>query len=144
MVFNLGILKGLQQVLKERGIDTQGMKLKDMQKELASHDDFKNEKIEHYLNNHGHCCILLPKLHCEINPIERCWSQEKRYVRAYTNYTIGGLRQNVPDGLDSVTLENIKNHFCKVRHYMFGYILGVAAGPELELYTSHQHVGVDK
>ena len=154
MVFNLGIPKGLQQVLKERGVDTRGMKLEDMRKELASHDDFKNEKtkIEHYLNNCGHCCMLLPKFHCEINPIERCWSQAKRYVRAYTNYTIRGLRQNVPDGLDSVTLENIKNHFRKVRHYMFGYMLGVAAGPELEqhvkkckkIYTSHRRVGVDE
>ena len=56
------------------------------------------------------------------------------------------------DGLVSVTLENIKNHFRKVRHYMFGYMLGVAAGPELEqhvkkckkIYTSHRRVGVDE
>ena len=40
MVFNLGIPKGLQQVLTERGIDTRGMKLEDMRKELASHDNF--------------------------------------------------------------------------------------------------------
>ena len=52
MVFNLGVPKGLLQVLKERGVDTRGMKLEDMRKELASHEDFQNEKtkIEHYLN----------------------------------------------------------------------------------------------
>ena len=85
--------------------------------------------------------MLLPKFHCEINPIERCWAQAKRYVRAHTNYTLGGLRQNVPQGLDSVTVENIRNHFRKVRHYMFGYLLGVSAGPELEdkkIYTLHR------
>ena len=38
----------------------------------------------------------------------------------------------MPAGLDSVTLENVGNYFRKVRHYMFGYLLGVAAGPELE------------
>ena len=32
MVFNLGIPKGLQQVLKERGVDTRGMKLEDIGK----------------------------------------------------------------------------------------------------------------
>ena len=95
MVFNLGVPKGLLQVLKERGVDTRGMKLEDMRKELASHEDFKNEKtkIEHFLNGRGHCCMLLPKFHCEINPIERCWAQAKRYVRSHTNYTIAGLRQ---------------------------------------------------
>ena len=25
-----------------------------------------------------------------------------------------------------------KNHYRKVRHYMFGYLQGIAAGPELE------------
>ena len=34
----------LLQVLKERGVDTRGMKLDDMRKELASHEDFKSEK----------------------------------------------------------------------------------------------------
>ena len=128
MVFNLGVPKGLLQVLKERGVDTR-MKLEDMRKELASHEDFQNEKtkIEHYLNRRGHCCMLLPKFHCEINPIERCWAQEKRYVRSHTNYTLSG---NVPNGLDSVTITNIQNHYRKVHHYMFGYLLGVSAGPE--------------
>ena len=53
MVFKLGAPKGLLQVLKERGIDTHGMKLEDMRRELARREDFVNEKtrIEHYLNN---------------------------------------------------------------------------------------------
>lgn len=154
MVFALGIPKGLKKVLQERGIDTSKMLKKDMQKELASHSDFKAEKtkIEHFLNQRGHVCILLPKFHCELNPIERCWAQAKRYTRAYSNYTIDGLRRNVPNGLDSVTLENIKNHFRKVRVYMFGYLQGITAGPELEkhvkkckkLYKSHRRVGVDE
>ena len=99
--------------------------------------------------------MLLPKFHCEINPIERCWAQVQRYVRAHTNYTLSGLRQNVPDGLESVTLENITNHFRKVRHYiiiMFGYLLGVSAGPDLEehvkkckkVYNSHRRIGVNE
>ena len=123
-----------------------------MRKELASHPDFRNEKnkIEHALNRRGHACILLPKFHCELNPIERCWAQAKRYTRAYLNYTIAGLRRNVPDSLETVTLENNKNHYRKVRTYMFSYVQGFTAGPELEehmkkckIYKSHQRVGVD-
>ena len=48
MVFSIGIPKGLVQVLKERGISTEGTKLDDMRKELASHADFREKmKIEH-------------------------------------------------------------------------------------------------
>ena len=154
LVFSIGIPKGLIQVLKERGIDTRKMKLDDMRKELASHSDFRDEKtkIEHELNRRGHVCILLPKFHCELNPIERCWAQAKRYTRAYSNHTINGLRRNVPNGLEVVTLENIQNHYRKVRTYMFGYVQGFAAGKELEeymkkckkIYKSHRRVGTDE
>lgn len=76
LVFSNGTPKGLIQVLNERGIDTR-MKLDDMKEELASHSDFREEKmkIEHYLNGRGHACILLPKFHCELNPIEHCTGQ---------------------------------------------------------------------
>ena len=77
--------------------------------------------------------MLLPKFHCDINPIERCWAQAKRYEQSHTNYTLAGLRKNVPDGLDSVSLTNICNHFRKVRHYnVWLPSTGVKAGPELE------------
>ena len=153
IVFSIGVPKGLLQALKERGVDTRGMKVEDMRQELASHQDFQEEKtkIEHFLNGCGHICMLLPKLHCEITLIERCWAQAKRYVRAYTTYTIAGLRKNVSDGLHSVTLDNIRNHFRKVRHYMFGYLQGIAGGPELEehvkkckkIYKSHRRFGMN-
>ena len=122
-------------------------------KGIVSHEDFKNEKmkIEHYLNDRGHCCLLLPKFHCEINPIERCWAQAKCYVHGHCNYTINGQRDNVPKGLDSITVDSIQKHFCKVRMYMFGYLLGISAGPELEkhvkkckkIYTFHRRVGIN-
>ncbi len=92
--------------------------------------------------------MMLRKFHCEINPIQRCWAQAKRYSGAHCNYSIVGLRKVVPDTLDSVTHEKICNQFRKVRQYMFGYIGGCAAGPKLEeyvkkckkLYTSHHRI----
>ena len=55
--------------------------------------------------------MFLPKFHCEINPIEKCWSQAKRYTCANTNYTIAHLRHIIPDGLDSVSLEKYTKLF---------------------------------
>ena len=50
MVFRIGVPKGLIQVLTERGKYRKGMKLEEMCAELASHADFKEEKIriEHF------------------------------------------------------------------------------------------------
>ena len=153
MVFNVGVPKGLIQVLKERGRYCNGKKLDEMRAEISGHPDFKNEKtkIEHFLNERGYGCVFLPKFHCELNPIERC-RPSKRYTRAHCNYTIGGLRRNVPQGLDRVTVDNIRNYFRKSKHYMFGYLQGVSGGPELEelvkkmrtTYKSHRRVGVDE
>ena len=51
---------------------------------------------------------------------------------AHTSYTIQHLRFVVPDGLDSVSVENIKNYFRKARNYILAYMEGIAGGNELE------------
>ena len=94
---------------------------------------------------------VFPKFHCELNPIERCWSQSKRYTRAYCNCSITGLRKNIPRALDSINIDNITNYYGRVRHYMYGYLDGHVAGGELEgrvkefkkMYKSHRRIGVD-
>ena len=128
------IPRGMKDVLKQRGCYHPKMKVEDMKKELSSHPDFANEKnkLETFIHSHGHACLFIPKFHCELNPIERCWSQAKRYTRAYCNYNIVGLRRNISPGLDSVSVENIRNYFRRARNYMYGYLLGHKAGIALE------------
>jgi len=75
---------------------------------------------------------MLPKLHCELNLIEWVWEQAKQYARAYCKYSRKSLRNTIMPALDSVTMENVQNHFQKVRHYMFVYLEGVAGGSDLE------------
>jgi len=50
-----------------------------MREVLGSHADFKCEKsqIEWFLVEEGHITYMLPKFHCELNPIERVWAQAK-------------------------------------------------------------------
>ena len=148
LVFNIGIPKGLIRVLTERGKHKPKIKLDEMREEIASHTDFKEEKtkIEHFLIDHHHVCIFLPKFHCELNPIEKCWGQAKRFTRANTNYTIQRLRTTIPQGLDQVSSENIGNYYRKARDYMFGYLEGIEGGPALEKqmkkYKSHRKVSL--
>ena len=83
--------------------------------------------------------IFLAKFHPELNPIESCWSQAKRYTKAYCNYTLPSLRNNITQSSKSITNENIKK---KVREYMLAYQEGHIGDYELEnkvkLYKSHR------
>lgn len=84
MIFGLGVPKGLHAVLDAgKGCQTQGLCADEMEWILAGHPDFKNEKssIERYLvEEHGHISYMLPKCHCELNPIERVWAQAKHHA----------------------------------------------------------------
>ncbi len=116
MVNAHGIPKGMKRVLEERGVYTAKLNQKEMREILGSHPDFKYEKSRI----------------CELNPIERVWAQAKRYARAYCKYNIQSLRNTIMPALDIVTLDNVKNHFRKIRHYMFAYLEGVPGGCDLE------------
>lgn len=52
--------KGMRKILEERGIDTIGMKAKDMRLILKSHTDFSSQKtiLEDYIERRGHVCIF--------------------------------------------------------------------------------------
>ncbi len=74
MNYSLGIPKGMRVVLEERGIDTRKMNGDKMREILGTHLDFKSEKasIERFLvEEKGHIVYMLPKFHCDLNPIER-------------------------------------------------------------------------
>ena len=135
MTYNLGIPKGMRVVLEERGVNTHKMTADKMREILLSHPDFANEKssIERFLGEEKrHIVYLIPKYHCELNPIERVWAQAKRYSKAYCKYNLTSLHTTVVPALESVPLESIQKHFRKVRHYMFGYLESLPGGSDLE------------
>lgn len=53
-------------------------------------------------------------------------------MKAHCKYNVASLCKNIPDAYNSVTLENIQNHFCKVKHFMFGYLETLQQGKELD------------
>ena len=65
-----------------------------MREILGSHPDFKDEKssAERFLGEEKkHIVYMLPKYHCELNPIECVWAQVKQYAKAYCKYSIISL-----------------------------------------------------
>ena len=112
--------KGMKMVLQECGVSTE-KKADWMRETLAKHSDFGDEKsmIEGMLIERGHIPCFLPKFYPELNPIERVWAQLKHYTKAHCKYSLPSLCKNIPLAYDTVTLDNIRNHFHKVCHYMF-------------------------
>ena len=126
MVLSDGSAKGLRTILTERGIFVSTIKADDMRTILSNHDDFLNEKtqVEHYIDSRGFKCYFLPKIHCELNPIERVWGQSKRYCREHSNFTLAKLRDNINPALDSVIVDLIRKYCRKVREYERAYLEG--------------------
>lgn len=154
MCFNLGIPKGMKQILKERGINADSLNISEMRDILQQHEDFKNEKpkVIQFLESKGHTAYFLPKFHPELNPIERVWAMSKQYTKAYCKYTLPALRNTIPLGLNSVKVENIQNFHRKCRHYMYAYLEDHTAGGALEeqvkkyktAVKSHGRIGVNE
>ena len=101
-----------------------------MRQVLGALHDFKNEKS--HIEERGYIHLFLPKFHPELNPIEQVWAQAKRHTKAYCKYTVSSLRRHYPLDFESVTNENIKNYYRKVRHYMMAYLLRQVGGLSLE------------
>ena len=110
--------KRLIQVLKERESYRRKMKLEEMQHEISTHPDSKDKKtkLQRFLKQRGHTCIMLPKFHCEFNPIEQFWGHAKRYTRVHTNYTLPKLRSIISEAMDSISPETIQNYFRKAKN----------------------------
>ena len=60
------------------------------------------------------------------------WVQSKVFTKGHCKYTFPSLRNTIPLGLDSVSVENIRKYHQKARDYMFAYFQGFVAGPKLE------------
>ena len=129
-----GVPKGMKQVLRERGINTERMVADDMRVVLSMHDDFRKEQtiVEQFLTAQGHQVFFIPKFHCELNPIERVWGQAKVYSRKHTNFTLPRLRLIIRPALDSVSLDLIRKYFRKAQDYERAYSEGKESGKELE------------
>ena len=91
--------------------------------------DLNNQKLEKYvLIRKGHISTYY---HPQLNPMERVWAQAKRYTQTHCNYSIHSLRRNIPAAFDSITDNNISNHFRKVIHFIFRYLEGLVPGKDL-------------
>jgi hypothetical protein len=94
---------------------------------LESQEDFCSQKnwIQETVEANGHIFILFSKFHPEFNFIEMYWAEAKRITRVKCDYTFAGLKQTVPEVLESIELVKIRRFSRKCDRYMSCYRLGM-------------------
>ena len=145
MTLDDGSQKGMRAVLEERGVDTAKMKADEMREELKKFPDFTSDVpiVQEMIEERGHMCMFIPKYHCELNPIERCWCHAKKLTRKRCNGSIVKLRKLVPEALASVTKELIALFFLTCKDYEKAYHEGhtcVTVDKIVKEYKSHRRV----
>ena len=107
----------------------------EVRRKLASNSDFREEN--------GHTCIMLPKFHCELNPIERCWAQEKPYTRAITNTQLEDCVERSLMLSTQWLLRTFVNITVTVRSGSTCMAISRELQLVLKIYTSHRRIGVN-
>lgn len=133
--------KGIKQVLLERGLWLEGLKLKCKNKcpvgsenccakrLLEVQPDFQEQHslVQEVIEAAGHLCIFLPKFHCELNFIEYFWGAVKKFLRDNCDYTFTTLQENLPKALQSVAVGTIRKWEHRMWRWIEAYDDGLAA-----------------
>ena len=87
-------------------------------------------RLQEEIDARGHKVIFYPKFHCELNPMEPYWCKAKWYTREYSDYSLEGFRQTVPEALASVKQKTICGFFNRSKRIIEAYRDGIQSGCE--------------
>ena len=117
-----GWFKGMEQIIKERGLwpetgllaECPGSKCPPDRDNcccrtlLFNQPDFVSQKsqLQEFIESHHHLCDLYPKYHCELNFIEQYWCVAKhRFQTAGRGATFDEMEKKVLATLDDIPLQ---------------------------------------
>lgn len=119
-----GYFKGMKAILIERGLQDLAQKNASCasgcetgatdcccRRALACQPDFETRDtiIEELARELGSKVIILPKYHCELNPIEQCWGHAKeKYRKLPLSSTQEKLEENMLASVDSIPIDSIR------------------------------------
>ena len=142
-----GTFKGMAAILQERGINAAAIRVRCTGKKngcnakefcccaniLSNQPDFLAQRtaLEEMCEGRGHICRMLPKFHCEINPIEQFWAWLKVYLRRHCTYSIQGLRDNLPAGIDAVPIATTRRYYRRTRRFEDMYRQEILMGVQM-------------
>ena len=108
----------MQDWLTSHGIEYPERALKH---ELLSLIKLSNPKpkyvIDEMAKTAGHEVVRIPPYHCELNPIELCWSQVKRYIKEHNKeFTLTDANRLIYDGFNKVGTDEWKKNIKHVKN----------------------------
>jgi hypothetical protein len=139
-------MKGLRQILVERGVACGDMSAEAMRLRLAEHHDFKQQEewLATVVHARGHEILYLPKFHCELNYIESVWAYLKSYLRRNCTFSFKNLQTDLPRVLLSIPIACFKRFERHCLRFMSGYRQNDLKGPILDYimkqYKSHRRI----
>jgi len=153
-----GIPKGVQQVLAERGLWRNGLRLTCKscldgslsccaRKIMANQPDFLEQRsnLTITVEAAGHLADFYPKYHCETNFIERVWGEAKRIARKDCLFNFAKMAEQVPDIIRNVPLEHIRRYHRRAWRYIDAYskdLTGRMAEWAVQKYKGHRKVSI--
>ena len=165
---HIGVVKGLRQLLWERGLwvaadkekKTRGMNLDGRYMEGGKWVKNKDLSAKHALKScldilmeeselkvgivkRGHMCDFLPKFHCELNPIEMVWGRSKHYTRERCDYNYERMLERIVVSYKkgNLPLSLIRKYCIHARDYLKAYTEGHHGGDAERMtkqYASHR------
>jgi len=128
--------------------------LPDLRNRLAAHPAFQpRTKLDILADNYGVKIIWCPKYHCECNPIEGYWGNQKTFIRKYTDQTYKGLVRLIPESRQhyidiNLNIKLIRRFWRTIQAYKSGesYIQVLKAyfsGKSKEKIIAHRKITTD-
>jgi len=78
-------------------------------------------KLDHFAVAQGHKILRTPQYHPELQPIEACWAVVKNYMADMCDFTMSGMRKNLPEAFAKVTSNTCVKVISEVRQKEDGY-----------------------
>jgi transposase len=72
-------------------------------------------KLDKLAKIDGHKILRTPQYHPELQPIETCWAVVKNYMGENCDFTMSGMKRNLPDAFEKVTKSTCEKVIAKVR-----------------------------
>lgn len=72
-------------------------------------------KLDHLASSQGHKILRTPQYHPELQPIEACWAVVKNHMADVCDFTMSGMRINLPEAFAKVTINTCAKVIAKVR-----------------------------
>jgi hypothetical protein len=92
--------------------------------------DFQAQKpqLVEMIEKRGHICLMLPKFHCELNPIEMLWAWVKGELRKINDGSYTSLQRELKNKMENAPVAMIRRQFRNSYRFMEIYHKGEDMG----------------